>query len=145
MKKLIIFTIAILSCIACKKTASPAPATTSDASHVITAQESALVGNWKLDKDENYTGGTITSTTLHTDSVNCHLNLTSSFYAAGVHEMQCVNGLNCTYSGGGWRINSGQLEVLGGLYTIDVQSTTNLVIHQGSLTTGTAQKYYLHK
>jgi hypothetical protein len=152
MKNLpLLFICLLLISIGCKKEEKAAsPSTTTPVTLSYTSADSAISGNWILDLYEVYSAGALVGSTPHSDPVNCHLDLqlTQSTISGSAPDWKtCIYGLSCTNSVNQWRLNSGMLELNGGLYlwTIVSQSATNLVIQLGSMSVGTASKCYLHK
>lgn len=133
--------------VACnKKAATPAtPTVTSTPVPSLTSLETSLVGDWFLDKYEIYIDGVLMSTTLHNDSLNCHLDLQNTGRTASHPWMNCIHGIYCSSTVASWKENTGRLDVSGSLYTISTISSNGLVIYYGSLSSGQCEKFYFHK
>lgn len=157
MKKLI--TIALLGIVltagmSCqKKNKSPQPQTNNTNTNpgpqpvAMSQQDSLLSGNWKLDKHEIYSNNSLVSTTLHNDSINCHLELQCTEMITGANPCwrKSVNGLNnCVNLNNQWKVTSGKLDLGGSQHSINVLTTSSLVIQLGAMS-GQANIYYLHK
>lgn len=143
----------VLICAGCKKedkasTPATTPVTTSTG---YTSADSAISGDWILDVTENYNDGVLILTTPHSDPVNCHLDLqiVESTLSPGNTQSwkNCIHGLTCSNNTYQWKLSSGKLDINNFLRTIVSQSATNLVLLEGSVSTGGGYgiKYYLHK
>ena len=153
MKQIIVTALLlVLISVGCKKNEKAiTPTTPTPASTAYTSADTAISGNWVLDVTENYNNGTLYLTTPHSDPVNCHLDLqiVESTLTPGNTQSwkNCIHGLNCSNNTYQWRLTSGRLDINTHLYTIVSQSTTNLIILDGSISVGGGYgiKYYLHK
>jgi hypothetical protein len=138
------------SCKKEEKAQAPPPSPTPTATGY-TSADSAISGDWLLDLTEVYNNGSLIQSTPHSDPVNCHLDLqiVESTLTPGNTDSwkNCIEGLNCTNYTLQWRLSSGKLDINNLLRTIVSQTSTNLVLLQGSISSGggTAIKYYFHK
>lgn len=148
MKRLLIIAVAgTLLFSACKKSDPPAKTSGGQTTQSLSSQDSSLVGDWALDLQEVYNNGTLVASIPHSDPVNCHLNLKSTFVPGTTTcQKDCIYGLSCTQVNTWWTSSTGLLNV-GGNYTIVSLTSTNLVLQTGSISSsgGQANKYYLHK
>lgn len=144
----------------CQKN-SPAPTQTnsssSTATTTLTTQEALLIGDWAHDKNELYSGGVLVTgpggTTYFNDSLVYHIKFNATASTSpldpsapvGTYK-ECYDGTSAGDMQTYWRITpTGKLQIGSSQYSIDILTSTHLVYYTGSLTTGSAVKYYLHK
>lgn len=155
-KILITITTLCLFIISCKKS-SPTPAPVNTATSVtLTANESLLIGNWSYDKVEVYSNGVLLTpggTAYYNDPSVYHLRFNSTAKASpldpsavsGTYK-ECIDGTSGMDNTNYWQITtSGKLNIGGVTYSIFSSTPTILIYYTGSLTTGSAGKYYFHK
>jgi hypothetical protein len=146
----------------CKKS-SPTPTPTSSssssstASVILTAQELLLIGDWSHDKNELYSSGVLVTTpggtTYFNDSLVYHTKFDSTATTSPLDPTATAGTYKKGYDGTSagdmliyWRITpTGKLQIGSSLYSIDLLTSTHLIYYTGSLTSGSAIKYYLHK
>lgn len=144
----------------CQKN-SPAPIQVNNSSSTttvtLTTQEALLIGNWSHDKNELYSNGVLLTgpggTTYFNDSLVYHIKFDSTITTSpldpsapsGTYK-ECFDGTSAGDIQTYWRITpSGKLQIGSSQYSIDILTSTHLVYYTGSLTSGSAIKYYLHK
>jgi hypothetical protein len=154
MKKLLIIGFLLSFIVSCKKqAATPAPPTTNNVTAppfncIPTQLDSMLVGDWALDTTQYYVNGNYITSSLYSDPVNCHLQLTKTEQLAGASSLWKVSmqALDCNNVSSYWRVTSGRLDLSGALYTVVSITNTKLVILYGTTVgSGNGSKYYLHK
>ncbi len=158
MKKLIlaVITVTIISA-SCKKDKSPSPTTTPSTTPtplVLTAADSALLGNWILDRKDDISNGVMLSgyPQYFSDPVNCRIEFKATPYLGSNNQnwKECSDGIKMTgyiepYY---WKMTSATtIEVSGQIYIIVSQSLTNMALQWGSTTSPGTEGflYYLHK
>lgn len=144
----------------CQKN-SPTPTQTntssSTATVALTTQEALLIGDWSHDKNELYSGGVLLTgpggTTYFNDSLVYHIKFNATPSTSPLDPTAPAGTYKESYDGTSagdmltyWRITpTGKLQLGSSQYSIDLLTSTHLVYYTGSLTTGSAVKYYLHK
>ncbi len=147
--------------VSCQKN-SPAPTQSSTSSSTaatttLTTQESLLIGDWSHDKNELYSNGVLLTgpggTTYFNDSLVYHIKFNATASSSpldptaptGTYK-ECYDGTSAGDIQNYWRITpTGKLQIGSSQYSIDLLTSTHLVYYTGSLTSGSAVKYYLHK
>lgn len=145
--KAIILTILIGIFFACNKNnAKPATttSTTTAPTSTMSTYEYTFIGNWKM-SNFALTEGTITVNMPANDSINCHLNITSTPFQGTDNYKKVFGGINCNNYNLFWKADNVGYFTYGGIsYQVQKLTADSLIFSTGTISTQ-LQKYTFWK